>query len=67
MLVSDLIHLSTNGEDKVAVVSSDDDLWPGMLVAMHNGTNLIHVCTKYASTYKQYHGMIFGRYQHGRL
>ncbi len=67
MLVSDLIHLSTNGEENVAIVSSDDDLWPGMLTAMHNGTKLIHVCTKYASTYKLYHGMIFGRYQHGRL
>jgi hypothetical protein len=67
MLVSDLIHLSVNGEKMVAVVSSDDDLWPGMLVAMHNGANLLHVCTKHDSTYRQYHGMIYGRYFHGRL
>jgi hypothetical protein len=67
MLVADLIHLSSTGFDQIAVVSSDDDLWPGMLMAMHNGANLFHVCTKYASTYKQYHGMIFGRYHHGRL
>jgi hypothetical protein len=67
MLIADLIYLSTAGESRVAVVSSDDDLWPGMLMAMSNGTNLLHVCTKYESTYKQYHGMVFGRYKFGRL
>jgi hypothetical protein len=67
MLVADLIHLSANGATKIAVVSSDDDLWPGMLLAMHNGANLFHVCTKYASTFKQYHGTVYGKYSHGRL
>lgn len=67
MLVADLIHLSANGASQIAVVSSDDDLWPGMLLAMHNGASLFHVCTKHASSYKQYHGTVYGKYDHGRL
>jgi hypothetical protein len=67
MLIADLIYLATTGENRIAVVSSDDDLWPGILTAMSMGTTILHVCTKYESTYKQYHGMIFGRYRFGRL
>src|SRR5208282_577710 len=37
MIVSDLIHLASTGESAIAVVSSDDDLWPGMLMAMSKG------------------------------
>jgi hypothetical protein len=67
MLVCDLIHLSLINEAHAAVVSSDDDLWPGMLTAMSNGTGILQIGTKYPSTHTEYHGMIFGRYKFGRL
>jgi hypothetical protein len=67
MLVSDVIYLAHLGESPVAVVSSDDDLWPGMLTAMHQGCHIIQLCTKYASSHKLYQGTRYGRYSHERL
>ena len=45
MLVTDAIHLSHEGEKTLAVVSSDDDMWPGMLSAMSTGTLVFHFHT----------------------
>jgi len=42
-IVSDLIELSANKEKEVAVLTSDDDIWPGMASAMHNGTLVYHI------------------------
>lgn len=67
MLVSDLIHLASYDESHVAVVSSDDDLWPGMLMAMSNGVHVCHVCTKYSSAHKLYMGSLRNLYSHGGL
>jgi hypothetical protein len=67
MLVSDLIHLAFSGERCISVVSSDDDLWPGMLMAMHEGTHVIQLLTKHPSSHKLYHGMLYGRYSHERV
>lgn len=67
MLVSDLIYLAYSGETCISVVSSDDDLWPGMLMAMHRGSHVIQLCTKHPSSHKLYHGTLYGRYSHERL
>lgn len=67
MLVADVIHLANSGAPHIGVVSSDDDLWPGMLTAMQHGSHIIHLCTKYPSSHKLYHGTLYGRYSHERL
>ena len=45
MLVSDLIYLAHSESDPVIVVSSDDDLWPGIRTALHLGVPVHHVHT----------------------
>ncbi len=45
MLVADLLYLSYTGEKAVALVSSDDDMWPGILMAMHSGVHVFHLQT----------------------
>ena len=67
MLVADLIHLASSGETSLAIVSSDDDLWPGMLMAMSNGTHVVHVCTKHLSDHRLYRGAFRSQYTQGRL
>ena len=46
MLVSDLITLSHAGEKNIGVVSNDDDMWPGVLIAMQAGSRVFHVLTR---------------------
>lgn len=68
MLVSDLIHFSGNGESVLAVVSSDDDLWPGILTALDLGTHVIHVGPKSHSSHQLYVGAAHKRrYSHGKF
>ncbi len=67
MLVADLIHLASSGETSLSVVSSDDDLWPGMLMAMSHGAKVVHVCTKHASDHRLYRGAFQAQYIQGRL
>ncbi len=43
MLTVDLLHLATTTRSKLAVVSSDDDLWPGIQVALIYGASIMHV------------------------
>jgi hypothetical protein len=43
MIVADVIHLAGKGEVTIGIVSSDDDIWPGMLSAMQIGANIIHI------------------------
>jgi hypothetical protein len=62
MLVADIVYLSQSGESAIGVVSSDDDLWPGMLSAMKAGTEVIHLTTKYSSTARLYLGSVRTRY-----
>lgn len=66
MMVSDLISMA-EPESAVVLVSSDDDLWPGMLVAMDMGAHIIHLCTKYPSTHAVYLGTLKYSYSHGVL
>lgn len=67
MLVADLIHLASSGETSVAVVSSDDDMWPGMLMAMSHGTQIVHICTKHPSRNRLYQGTFRSQYIQGKL
>jgi uncharacterized LabA/DUF88 family protein len=46
MLTADLIHLAKGGQRELAVVSSDDDLWPGIQTALLAGARVIHVHTR---------------------
>lgn len=62
MLTADLIHLVKSSNYDIAVVSSDDDLWPGLQTALHYGARVIQVHTasdrqtpnQYTSGFKQY-------------
>ena len=45
MMLSDLIHYSIAGHRELAVVSSDDDLWPGILSALQYGASIRHIRT----------------------
>jgi hypothetical protein len=67
MLVADLIHLASSGETCLAVVSSDDDMWPGMLMAMSHGAHVVHVCTKHLSSRRLYEGAFQKQYTQGML
>ena len=42
MIVADIIHISLN-EITAAIVSSDDDLWPGIRMALNQGLTLHHI------------------------
>ena len=45
MITTDLIDLCSSGE-KVALASSDDDMWPGISLSISRGASLIHLQTK---------------------
>jgi hypothetical protein len=45
MLVADLVHLSRMEESMIAIVSSDDDVWPGIISALVAGVRVFHVRT----------------------
>jgi hypothetical protein len=45
MLVADTIHLSREGEQLLAIVTSDDDIWSGIISARVFGTHVVHVRT----------------------
>ncbi len=45
MLVADLVHLGHRGERQITVVTSDDDIWPGILAALSSGAHVLHVQT----------------------
>lgn len=67
MLVADLVHLAHPGESCIAVLSSDDDLWPGMLMAMSHGMQVVHVGTKRVSSQHLYGAPFSTYYTHGML
>lgn len=46
MMLSDLIFLSNRGERKITLVSSDDDLWPGILTSLIAGAEVLHIRTR---------------------
>jgi len=46
MLAVDLVTLATRRADSLAVVSSDDDVWPALHAVLHLGTSVVQVHTK---------------------
>lgn len=46
MLITDLVYLAHTGEFSVMVVSSDEDIWPGILSAITLGTRVYHLHPK---------------------
>lgn len=46
MMLSDLIYYANAGYQILTIVSSDDDLWPGILSALHYGAEVRHVRTR---------------------
>ena len=63
MMVADMIFLAHNGEVAVAIVSSDDDMWPGIISALLAGTELIHVQTQGLKQILPYKRNVVGKYQ----
>ena len=43
MLTADLIQVSRPAATHIAVVTSDDDLWPGIYTALSQGATVHHV------------------------
>ena len=43
LLVADLLHLAHANQDPIAVVSTDDDMWPGIRLALLQGTPIFHI------------------------
>lgn len=43
MIVADLIHVAKAPPNTVALVSTDDDMWPGVRTALSLGARVIHV------------------------
>jgi hypothetical protein len=62
MMVADLIYAAMRKDEAVAVVSSDDDLWPGIISAMVLGAHVLHVETKYAGRHALYGTGVPGKY-----
>ena len=46
MITADLIELSLSVPDILCIVSSDDDLWPGIRTALAKGASIVHVNTR---------------------
>lgn len=46
MLTSDIIHAAMSLSDVITVVSSDDDMWPGIRSALVLGARIVHVHTR---------------------
>jgi uncharacterized LabA/DUF88 family protein len=46
MIVADMIYLASQGESCIGLVSSDDDMWPGILSALNLGVGVIHLQTR---------------------
>jgi hypothetical protein len=43
MLIVDVLHLARSTKETIAVVSSDDDIWPGIQSALMYGARIVHV------------------------
>lgn len=43
VLTADLIQVSPPASTQIAVVTSDDDLWPGIYTALSQGATVHHV------------------------
>lgn len=43
MLTADIIQLAKTGISPICIVTSDDDLWPGIQMAISSGATVIHI------------------------
>jgi len=46
MLTSDIIHAALSYSEPICVVSSDDDMWPGIKTALSLGAKVVHLHTR---------------------
>ena len=67
MLVADLIYLACATRGPVVVVSTDDDLWPGIRTALHLGLPVHHVHTENRTTPGMYASAVTDSYHEYRL
>jgi uncharacterized LabA/DUF88 family protein len=71
MLVADLVYLATSNrqECRVAVVSSDDDMLPGIRTAVNAGARVfqIHTAANYLTEQSYVRGLSSTQYTQGAL
>ena len=67
MLVSDLIYLAHATRGPAIVVSTDDDLWPGIRTALHLGLPVHHIHTANRTTPGMYASAVTNSYHEYRL
>ena len=53
MLVVDLVRLSQTAKEPIVLVSSDDDMWPGIRAALLTGARVLHVSTRKPQQYQR--------------
>jgi|SRR5581483_5288461 len=58
MIVADLIQSATESAAVLAVVSRDDDIWPGLFMASKGAQALIHISTSRAARVPAYYGSL---------
>ena len=66
MIVADLIFAAHRQDREIVVVSSDDDVWPGIISAMSLGTHVVHIETR-NSERDQYRVGVPGNYSTFKL
>ena len=65
MMTADVVHLSQHSTDAIVVISDDDDLWPGIHLALSNGAHIVHVRPHPdREVPRHYLALVDGEYQH---
>jgi hypothetical protein len=68
MLTADIIHLAKIGVSPICIVTSDDDLWPGIQTAVSSGATVIHIHPiPGLSTPQHYHRLVGQAYSQRAL
>jgi uncharacterized LabA/DUF88 family protein len=62
MIVADLIYLAHRGDTTIAIVTSDDDMWPGIITAISAGAHVVHVQTGATKPVLPYLQVVNGKY-----
>jgi hypothetical protein len=63
MITADLLHLSTRATEPIAIVTSDDDLWPAVHGAVIYGAHVLHIQTHAGRTTPTYYSaLVSGQY-----
>lgn len=56
MLTVDLVHLCLQGAPSIVIVTSDDDFWPAIKLALYLGVTVYHVRSRGPSGFGRNHG-----------